>query len=335
MIVRLEGEMAYPRFVEFHEEGPREGFQSEKTLYPLASRVALVDALTATGLKKIQVASFVNPRMVPAMADAAELFGAIRKKSGVRHTALWLNAKGIEKAAATAGVDLDGKMMLYASEAFSWSNNGCSAKDQQQRQLEWLAIYDRLNLPLEAVYVATAFGCQMQGEVPLQAVLDIVDFVRDLCAEQSRPLPSIFLGDTVGWGNPEEIKRRVNAVRERAPGMRVGLHLHDTRGMGAANFYAALQEGVDLYDSSIGGLGGCPFCNHTNMQAAGNICTEDMVQLCHELGIETGIDLDRLIEASRLAEEIIGRTLSGKVMHSDSLDAQRAALRQAQAGEPA
>ncbi|KDC16561.1 HMGL-like protein [Bordetella bronchiseptica E014] len=327
--------MAYPRFVEFHEEGPREGFQSEKTLYPLASRVALVDALTATGLKKIQVASFVNPRMVPAMADAAELFGAIRKKSGVRHTALWLNAKGIEKAAATAGVDLDGKMMLYASEAFSWSNNGCSAKDQQQRQLEWLAIYDRLNLPLEAVYVATAFGCQMQGEVPLQAVLDIVDFVRDLCAEQSRPLPSIFLGDTVGWGNPEEIKRRVNAVRERAPGMRVGLHLHDTRGMGAANFYAALQEGVDLYDSSIGGLGGCPFCNHTNMQAAGNICTEDMVQLCHELGIETGIDLDRLIEASRLAEEIIGRTLSGKVMHSDSLDAQRAALRQAQAGEPA
>ncbi|ALX23136.1 putative hydroxymethylglutaryl-CoA lyase [Bordetella pertussis] len=327
--------MAYPRFVEFHEEGPREGFQSEKTLYPLASRVALVDALTATGLKKIQVASFVNPRMVPAMADAAELFGAIRKKSGVRHTALWLNAKGIEKAAATAGVDLDGKMMLYASEAFSWSNNGCSAKDQQQRQLEWLAIYDRLNLPLEAVYVATAFGCQMQGEVPLQAVLDIVDFVRDLCAEQSRPLPSIFLGDTVGWGNPEEIKRRVNAVRERAPGMRVGLHLHDTRGMGAANFYAALQEGVDLFDSSIGGLGGCPFCNHTNMQAAGNICTEDMVQLCHELGIETGIDLDRLIEASRLAEEIIGRTLSGKVMHSDSLDAQRAALRQAQAGEPA
>lgn len=327
--------MAYPRFVEFHEEGPREGFQSEKTLYPLASRVALVDALTATGLKKIQVASFVNPRMVPAMADAAELFGAIRKKSGVRHTALWLNAKGIEKAAATAGVDLDGKMMLYASEAFSWSNNGCSAKDQQQRQLEWLAIYDRLNLPLEAVYVATAFGCQMQGEVPLQAVLDIVDFVRDLCAEQSRPLPSIFLGDTVGWGNPEEIKRRVNAVRERAPGMRVGLHLHDTRGMGAANFYAALQEGVDLFDSSIGGLGGCPFCNHTNMQAAGNICTEDMVQLCHELGIETGIDLDRLIDASRLAEEIIGRTLSGKVMHSDSLDAQRAALRQAQAGEPA
>lgn len=327
--------MAYPRFVEFHEEGPREGFQSEKTLYPLASRVALVDALTATGLKKIQVASFVNPRMVPAMADAAELFGAIRKKSGVRHTALWLNAKGIEKAAATAGVDLDGKMMLYASEAFSWSNNGCSAKDQQQRQLEWLAIYDRLNLPLEAVYVATAFGCQMQGEVPLQAVLDIVDFVRDLCAEQSRPLPSIFLGDTVGWGNPEEIKRRVNAVRERAPGMRVGLHLHDTRGMGAANFYAALQEGVDLFDSSIGGLGGCPFCNHTNMQAAGNICTEDMVQLCHELGIETGIDLGRLIEASRLAEEIIGRTLSGKVMHSDSLDAQRAALRQAQAGEPA
>ena len=200
------------------------------------------------------------------------------EKSGVRHTALWLNAKGIEKAAATAGVDLDGKMMLYASEAFSWSNNGCSAKDQQQRQLEWLAIYDRLNLPLEAVYVATAFGCQMQGEVPLQAVLDIVDFVRDLCAEQSRPCPAFSWATPWAGATPREIKRRVNAVRERAPGMRVGLHLHDTRGMGAANFYAALQEGVDLFDSSIGGLGGCPFCNHANMQAAGNICTEDMVR---------------------------------------------------------
>lgn len=318
--------MSYPKFVEFHEEGTREGFQSEKVLYPLASRVELVDALTETGLKKIQVASFVNPKMVPTMADAAELFGAIKKKEGVRHTALWLNTKGIEKAAATRGVDLDGKMMLYASEAFSWANNGCSAKEQQKRQLEWLEVYDRLQLPLQAVYVATVFGCQMQGEVPLEAVLDIADFVRTLCEEQSRPLPSIILGDTVGWGNPDEIKRRVNAVRERVPGARVGLHLHDTRGMGAANFYAALQEGVDLFDSSIGGLGGCPFCNHTNMQAAGNICTEDMVQLCHELGIETGIDLDKLIEASRMAERIIGRTLPGKVMHSDSLSSKRAAL---------
>ena len=326
--------MAYPRFVEFHEEGPREGFQSERTLYPLASRVALVDALTATGLKKIQVASFVNPRMVPAMADAAELFGAIQKKSGVRHTALWLNAKGIEKAmAATAGVDLDGKMMLYASEAFSWSNNGCSAKDQQQRQLEWLAIYDRLNLPLEAVYVATAFGCQMQGEVPLQAVLDIVDFRQGpVRGAKSRPLPSIFLGDTVGWGNPEEIKRRVTPCANGRRGCGWACTCTTRVAWARPISMPPCRKGWICSTAPSAAWAAArsaitPICRPRAISAPRTWCS-----CANELGIETGIDLDRLIEASRLAEEIIGRTLAGKVMHSDSLDAQRAALRQAQAG---
>jgi hydroxymethylglutaryl-CoA lyase len=318
--------MSLPAFVEFHEEGPREGFQSERGIYPLADRVALVDALTDTGLKKIQVASFVNPKMVPQMADAAELFGQIRKRDGVRHTALWLNVRGFTQAAQTPGVDLDGKLMLYTTDRFSKANNNCTVVEQRQRQLDWLASYDRHGIPLEAVYMATVFGCQMEGAVSLQAIYDNIDFVRKVCEEGGRPLPKIFLGDTVGWANPNEIKRVVNAVRERLPGARIGLHLHDTRGLGAANFYAALQEGVDLFDSAIAGLGGCPFCQHADMQAAGNICTEDMVQLCHELGIETGIDLDRLIEASRLAERIIGRALSGKSMHSGSLSSRRSQL---------
>ncbi len=308
-----------PKFVEFHEEGPREGFQSEKRLYPLGERAAFVDALSGTGLSQIQVASFVNPRAVPAMADAAELFAAIKRREGVRYTALWLNEAGFEKAAATQGVDLDGKMILYTTDDFCLSNNNCKVFDQRERQIKWLDAYDRHDIPLEMVYILTAFGCQFEGNVPLDAVLDSVKFVKDLCAQTNRPLPKIYLADTVGWANPNEIKRRIAAVRELAPDVRIGLHLHDTRGLGGANFYAALEMGVDLFDASVAGLGGCPFGAHADMTAAGNICTEDMVLMCEELGIETGINLEALIEAARLAERMIGRTLSGHTMHSGSL----------------
>jgi isopropylmalate/homocitrate/citramalate synthase len=312
-----------PKFVEFHEEGPREGFQSEQRLYPLDQRAAFVDALSETGLSQIQVASFVNPKAVPAMADAVELFAAIERRKGVRYTALWLNQAGFEKAAATPGVDLDGKMLLYTTDAFCLANNNAAAADLRQRQIEWLEAYQRHDVALELVYILTAFGCHFEGNVPLAAVLDNVGFIKDLCARTGRPLPKIYLADTVGWANPNEIKRRVAAVREAAPGVRIGLHLHDTRGLGGANFYAALEMGVDLFDSSVAGLGGCPFGSHADMSAAGNICTEDMVLMCQELGIETGIDLEALIEAARLAERIIGRPLSGRTMHSGSLDAIR------------
>ncbi len=315
-----------PKFVEFHEEGPREGFQSEPKLYPLAQRAELVDALSETGLRHIQVASFVNPKTVPAMADAADLFAAIKRREGVRHTALWLSERGFESAAATPGVDLTGLLILYTTDTFCRSNNNCTVAEMRARAAGWLAAYDRHGVALEQVYILTAFGCQMEGEVPVESVLDNVRFVQDLCASTDRPMPKIYLADTVGWANPEEIKRRVGAVRELAPEARIGTHLHDTRGLGAANFYAALEIGVDLFDSSVAGLGGCPFSAHGDMSAAGNICTEDMVLMCHEMGIETGIDLDALIEAARLAERIIGRTLSGRSMHSGSISAARASL---------
>ena len=138
-------------------------------------------------------------------------------------------------------------------------------------------------------------------------------------------MPHIILADTAGWANPEDIKRRIHAVRETAPGARVGLHLHDTRGLGGANFYAALEMGVDLFDSCVGGLGGCPFAAHKDSRAAGNICTEDMVFMCQEMGIETGIDVEKLIEAGRLAEAILGRSLPGRVLHSGTLTPYRKA----------
>lgn len=308
-----------PKFVEFREEGPREGFQAEKRIYSTEEKVSLIEALSETGLRQIQIGSFVSAQHVPNMANTPEVARNIRRRPGIRYTALWLNKKGFEAAAATGAIDLVGTMALYTTDAFCKRNNNCTVDEMRERQLQWLEVYDAHDLPLEAAGVTTAFGCNFAGEVPVESVLAAVRFVADICQAQRRPLPIIYLADTVGWANPEEIKRRIGAVRELVPQARIGLHLHDTRGVGPANFYAALQMGVDCFDSSVAGLGGCPFAAHADLNAAGNICTEDMAFMCHELGIETGLDLEKLIEAARLAERIVGRPLNGHLMHSGSL----------------
>lgn len=308
-----------PSAIEIHEEGPREGFQFEKKIFPLPDRVTLVNALSHTGLKQIQVASFVSPKHVPQMVDSAELFAAIEKVPGVKHTGLWLNEKGFRQASAVKNVDLTGTLFFYASDAFALQNNGCNADEMRRRQDDWIQLYDGANLAISSVYIMTAFGCNLQGEIPIEAVTENVCWVRDRFGRNGRSMPSIYLADTVGWAVPTEIERRVGAVRELAPTARIGLHLHDTRGVGPANFYAALRMGVDLFDSSVAGLGGCPFAGHIHGTAAGNICTEDVVFMAHEMGIKTGIDLDELIDAALLAERIIGRPLGGRIMHSGSL----------------
>ncbi len=305
-----------PKRIEIHEEGPREGFQFEREIFPLADRVAFVDALTETGLRHIQVASFVSPKAVPQMADAEAFFAAIRKKPGVRHTGLWLNEAGFGRALQCSGIDLVGSLYLYTTDAFSRRNNGCTAAEMRQRQEGWIDRYDALGIEIEAVYVMTVFGCALQGEVPTSALDENLDWIARQFSEKGRNLPAIYLADTVGWAVPTIIENRIGRVRERFPAARVGLHLHDTRGTGIANFLAALRMGVDLYDSSVAGLGGCPFAGHSHGAAAGNVCTEDMVYMAHEMGIETGIDLDLLIEAARMAERIIGRPLAGRLMHS-------------------
>lgn len=310
--------MAFPAKIELFEEGPREGFQIEKEIYPIAERAELIDRLAAAGIAKIQVGSFVGPR-VPSMADTGELFGLIEKRPGVRYTALWLNEHGFERAQATPGVDLDGKLFFYPTDEFSRQNNGCSAAEMQERQKTWIALYDQAGLKVETAYVMTAFGCNLAGEVSLEALTAPIRFLREICERDGRAMPNVILGDTVGWGDPHSIKERVQAVRDTAPGVRVGLHLHDTRGLGIANVYAALEVGVDLFEASVASLGGCPFAAHKDEFGAGNVATEEIVFLCERLGIETGIDLDALIEAARFAEDMIGRRLNGRIMHAGSL----------------
>jgi hydroxymethylglutaryl-CoA lyase len=305
-----------PKFVTFHEEGPREGFQIEKRLYSVQDRVELVDALARSGLSQVQVGSFVSAKAVPTMADIDQVFAGITRQEGVRYTALWLNEAGFRKAQATAQVDISAYLMFYTTDALSQRNNNCTAQEMRERQEKWISLYKDAGAPIESAYIVTAFGCNLQGEVPIADTVAAARHIIRLAREHAFPIPRIMLADTVGWADPEDVKRRVGAVRELAPDVSIGLHLHDTRGMGAANVYAALQMGVDMFDSSIAGLGGCPFAAHANVHGAGNVSTEDMVHMCHEMGIGTGIDLDALLEAAQVAERVFDRPLAGKLMHA-------------------
>lgn len=316
----------FPKFVEFHEEGPREGFQIEKTIYPIEERIELINLLSETGLKNIQVGSFVSPKYVPQMMDTGELFQRIRRQNGVKYTALWLNEQGFRKALSGHNVDIKAQLLFYSSDSFSRKNNNLSALEMREKQRHWVRLYKEEGLPVERAYVMAAFGCNFEGNIPKERVLDDFRFILDLAEEEKIPVPDLMLADTMGWGNPDSVKRLIGGLRDIAPEARIGMHIHDTRGLGIANLHAALSMGVDLFDSSVAGLGGCPFADHGNSRAAGNVCTEDAVFLCHELGIETGIDLDKLITAARRAETIIGAPLMGRVMHSGGLDKYRIGL---------
>jgi len=315
----------FPKFVEIREEGPREGFQIEKEIYPIEERVELINLLSDSGLKRIQVGSFVSPKYVPQMADTGTLFEKIKRVPGVQYTALWLNDKGFRKALTAHKVDIDPRLLFYPSNTFSQKNNNATSMEMREKQRELVKMYKEEGHVVDSVYVMTAFGCNFEGNIPQSRVLEDFQFVLDLCKDENIPVPILTIADTMGWGNPEAVKRMIGAVRDLAPEARIGMHIHDTRGMGIANMYAALSMGVDMFESSIAGLGGCPFAGHGASRAAGNVCTEDAVFMCHELGIETGIDLDKLILAAVKTEEIIGEPLMGRVMHSGGVDKYRKA----------
>ena len=307
-----------PSRIEIHEEGPREGFQFDQRVFPLADRVRLVERLADAGLRQIQVASFVSRTRVPQMADAEQWFAAIRRLPGVRYTGLWLGEAGFERARNTSGIDLEGNLYLYASDAFSRQNSGASAADVAERQRQWIRTYREAGLAIHSAYVMTAFGCNLEGPIAPGRVMDCVRELMALCRDEGVVLPALYLADTVGWAVPTTVQRLVGQVREAYPQLRIGLHLHDTRGSGLANVHAALGLGVDLFDASVGGLGGCPFAGHSS-GSAGNVCSEDLVFMAHEMGIATGVDLEALIEAAHEAERIMGHPLAGRVMHAGSL----------------
>jgi len=312
----------FPSFVEIREEGPREGFQIETGAISTARKIELIDALSQTGVSEIQAVSFVNPKRVPGMADAGEVVKHIALREGVRYTALCLNAKGVERAVTYPQLDIYGSLITSASEKFLLKNQGINLRQNIDVQREMAGIYMSNSLPMERIAVMAAFGCNFQGEISSRQVIDGINEMISLAGELGIDPRIISLADTMAWATPLTIKQTVGAVRERFPDHKLVLHLHDTRGMAIANAYAGLEMGIDMFDSAVGGLGGCPFAAHSG--AAGNICTEDLVFMLHEMGIETGIDLEALIEVAALAEDIVGHPLPGSVKTGGSLRALRA-----------
>ena len=311
-----------PQRVEIAEEGPREGFQIEPGPIPTADKVALIDALSGTGLRHIQVCSFVNPKLVPGWADAEAVAGGFAPRPGVRYAALWFNENGLRRALAFRDrLAVTGSVSLSASDAFSVKNLNRDHAANLDAMRKTTAAHKVAGVPVTRVGVMAAFGCNYQGDIsPEQVVRTVADGLA-VAAEAGEAITDVSLADTMGWATPIRIERGVGAVRERWPGLRIGLHLHDTRGLAVANAHAGLRLGVDRFDSTVGGLGGCPFAGQKG--AAGNICTEELVLLCEEMGIATGVDLDALIEVGRMAERIVGHALPSELLRAGSLDAFR------------
>ena len=311
-----------PSTVEIHEEGPREGFQIEPGPISTVDKVKLIDALSKTGLKHIQACSFVNPRLVPGWADAEKVVESFDAHEDVEYTGLYFNGNGLDRALAFKDkLTISGSISLTASEGFTKKNLNRTHAENMAAMERHVMSHLELGIPVNRIGVMAAFGCNYQGDISPATVIKTLEDGMQIAAQTGAEITLFSLADTMGWAAPHRIERVVGEVRNVWPDMTISLHLHDTRGLAIANAYSALKMGVSQFDSTVGGLGGCPFAGQP--KAAGNICTEELVLLCEELGIATGVDLDQLIEVGRLAEDIVGHQLPGELIHAGSLDAFR------------
>ena len=312
-----------PKSITIKEVGPREGFQFEKGAISLTDKISLVDALSDTGVSTIEFTSFVSPKWVPQMADADQMIAGITRKPGVVYEAIWLNEAGLERAAKYHDVlRLRPMFGVAGTDTFMKKNTNRSVDERLEELPGWAERYRKLGMDWLDVGVMAAFGCNYEGDVAPKHVVSVLQKAEQKANACGSRLGGIGLADTMGWANPLQIKRLVGTVRERWPHTTIKLHLHDTRALAIANVVAALEMGIDCYDSAVAGMGGCPFAAHKG--AAGNVTTEDVVFLCQEMGVETGIDLDAMIEAGQLAERVVGHPLPGKLKSGGNLETYRA-----------
>lgn len=290
-----------PPRVTIYEVGPRDGLQNEARLVPTADKVALIDQLSRTGLPAVEITSFVSPKWIPQLADATEVARRVTRQPGVRYSALVPNRKGLETALGAGMREI--AVFLSASETHNKRNVNKSIA-------ETLAEFRGVIEPAQAAgvkvraYVSTVFGCPYEGDVDPRRVRDLAVTLTGMGVYQ------ISLGDTIGVANPWQVQRVLELVLADLPLEQAAVHFHDTQGTALANCTVALSLGVTTIDSAIGGLGGCPYAPG----AAGNLATEDVVSMLHGMGIETGIDLDRLIDCSRLAASLVGHELPSKYL---------------------
>ncbi|KAF6689779.1 MULTISPECIES: hydroxymethylglutaryl-CoA lyase [Pseudomonas] len=292
--------MTLPSHVRLVEVGPRDGLQNEANPISVADKVQLVDALSAAGLSYIEVGSFVSPKWVPQMAGSAEVFAQIQRKPGVTYGALAPNLRGFEDALA-AGVK-EVAVFAAASEAFSQRNINCSISESLERFAPIMAAAQQHGVSVRG-YVSCVLGCPYEGEIAAEQVAVVA---RELYAMGCY---EVSLGDTIGTGTAGATRRLFEVVGAQVPRDKLAGHFHDTYGQAIANVYAGLLEGIQVFDSSIAGLGGCPYAKG----ASGNVATEDVLYLLNGLGIHTGVDLDALILAGRQIIQVLGRPSGSRV----------------------
>ena len=288
----------FPGSVTVVEVGPRDGLQNEPGFVPTERKIELIERLAEAGLKRIEVTSFVHPKAVPQLRDSADVIGRIRRRPDVAYSALVPNEKGLERALASEVGEI--AFFVSASETHNRKNVGMTTAASLEgfRKIAESALARGIRI---RGYVATAFGCPYEGAVPPENVERIVDAYRSLGIHE------IALGDTTGMANPFHVSRMLDRIMPGLGTLGLALHFHDTRGAALANVLAALQQGVTVFDGSIGGLGGCPYAPG----ASGNVATEDLVNMLEEMGIRTEIDLPKLIDCARYTGEIVGKSLPG------------------------
>jgi hydroxymethylglutaryl-CoA lyase len=297
----------YPSSVAIREVGPRDGLQNEAPI-PIEQRIALVDALSATGLRRIEAASFVRPDAIPAMTGAGEVMAGITRRAGVTYSALVPNLRGARDAIAAGAAELEA--VVSASETHNRKNVRRSIAESIAGIGEVVSAASASGVPVEAI-VSTSFGCPYEGDVAPERVAQLAGHLVDAgCA-------ALSFGDTTGMATPARVEAICDALDAARIDVRtVGLHFHDTRGTALANVLTGMQRGVTRYDASVGGLGGCPYAPG----ASGNLVTEDLVHMLHDMGIATGIDLEALIDCARLAQRLVGRELPSAMLHAGPRD---------------
>jgi hydroxymethylglutaryl-CoA lyase len=298
----------FPHNVRIREVGPRDGFQNEPEVIETADKVRLIDCLSRSGLSRLEVTSFVRPDVIPQLADAEEVLSSIERVPGVSYTVLIPNQKGLERALAIreqAGEPLFDEVNLFlsASETHNRKNVNRSIDESLKGLERTIERAREAGLRCEGV-ISVSFGCPYEGEVPEQHVFEIAKRLAGAgCAE-------VAFGDTTGMANPVQVRAFFEHARAELPDAELTAHFHNTRGQGLANVLAALESGIDSFESSFGELGGCP----VPRGATGNIASEDLVSMLHEMGIETGVDLEDLLACARQVQEVLGRPLSGRLL---------------------
>lgn len=302
-----------PNAVEIVEVGPRDGLQNEPSVLATATKVEFIGRAVAAGLRRIEVASFVNPKRVPQMADAEAVLAALPRPAGVQYIGLVLNRRGFDRALAAGCTEVG--MVVAATDSFNERNQGAPTEASIAAWLDIAKSARAAGLRAQ-ITVSTAFGCPFEGEVPVARVVEIA---RRVAA--GGPV-ELALADTIGVGVPSQVAELVGRVREALPELALRCHFHNTRNTGLANAYAAVEAGVAVLDASIGGIGGCPFAP----AATGNIPTEDLVYMLARMGIRTGVDLEALIATGRWLEAELGRPVPGALVKAGSFPKARAGV---------